>query len=356
MSVRVAVVGAGWWASNHHVPSLAAYGPAELVALCDEDRGRAAEVAHEHGVPEVVTDVDELLRVGADAVVIATPHVTHHDLAAPLLDAGVHVLVEKPLTTRATDAFDLVRRAERSGAHLAVGYTDQHAPTASRVRDAVRRDIGDLVQVMAEFSSGTAGLFARAEADSAEVTSARAGSDDGEPHDQHPRTYGAAMGGGQAHTQLTHVMGMVCWTTGREVREVAAFVDHRGREVDVDDAAAFRLVGGGTGVVTSTGMAGEAGAERRHVRYLGTRGSVDHDMTSGEATVRCVDGTTAHLSPPPEEPGRRTWAPARALVDLVRGDGENLAPGGAGAATTAFVEAMLLATETRKVVDVPRLP
>jgi predicted dehydrogenase len=345
---RIAVVGTGWWSANHHIPSLASYDGADLIALCDPQRERADQLASEHGVPAVVGDLDELLDLRPDGVVIATPHVTHHELAARALDAGVHVLVEKPMTTSAETAFDLVRRAERAGLHLALGYTDQYAPTAALVRRSVLADIGDLVQVMAEFSSATAGLFARAEEGDGDA--------DADAADQHPGTYGADQGGGQAHTQLTHVMGMVCWVTDRQVAEVAAMVDHRGRQVDVDDAAAFRLTGGGTGVVTSTGMAGDSNGERHHVRYLGTRGTVDQDMLTGEAVLRRGDGTVVSLSPPDGEAQERTWAPARGFADLVAGRGPNLAPGRPAAAAAAFIESLLESARTATFVAVPQLP
>ena len=98
---RIGVVGTGWWSANHHVPSLAGYDGADLVALCDPQRDRAEQLAAEHGVPTVVTGLDDLLALRPDGVVVATPHTTHHELAARALDAGVHVLVEKPLTTSA---------------------------------------------------------------------------------------------------------------------------------------------------------------------------------------------------------------------------------------------------------------
>lgn len=343
---RIAVVGTGWWSANHHIPSLAGFPGAELIALCDPERQRAEELAAQHGVAEVADDLAQVLQLRPDGVLIATPHATHHDLAAQALDAGVHVLVEKPLTTSATDAFDLVQRAERAGLHLAVGYTDQYVPAAALVREAVQEDIGDLVQVMAEFSSGTAGLFAAAEA----------GDDAEDAEDQHPVSYSARMGGGQAHTQLTHVMGMVCWVTGRQVEEVAALVDHRGQEVDVDDAAVLRFTGGGTGVVTSTGMAGAANGERHRVRYLGTRGTVDQDLMAGQAELRRGDGPVVTIrTPAPEEP-ERTWLPARRFADLLAGTADNPAPGRPAAAAVAFIEAALESAESRSYVQVQQLP
>lgn len=363
---RVVVVGTGWWSANHHVPSLAGYDGAELVALCDPQHERAEGLAAEHGVPRVLTDVEQVVELAPDGALVATPHDTHHDIAARLLDAGIAVLVEKPMTTSAGTAFDLVRRAERAGVPLLVGYTDQYTATSALVRRAVQGDIGELVQVMGEFSSSTARLFAEAERDREDAADGRPGEAAAEDAaaedtaaegaaDQHPGTYGAASGGGQAHTQLTHLMGMICWVTGREVREVAAVAVDRGLEVDVDDAAVLRFTGGGTGVVTSTGMAGQAGGERHHVRYLGTLGTVDQDMLADHAVLRRGDGTEVELAGSSGQVPR-TWLPARAFADLLRGEGPDPAPGRDGAAAAAAVEAVLRSAGTRAFVDVPQLP
>lgn len=343
---RIGVVGTGWWAASHHLPSLSEYEGAELAALCDPVAVRTAELAARYGVGKVSDDVDDLLRDGGlDGIVVATPHSTHHAIARAALDAGVHVLVEKTMTTTAADAIDLVTTAKAAGLHLSVGYTYQYAATADFARHAVQHEIGELVQVMAEFSSGTASLFA-----------AGAAGDEGSAADApHPVTYSARFGGGQAHTQLTHVMGMVCWATGREIAEVAAMVDRRGLEVDVDDAAVFRFAEGGTGVVASTGLG--AGSGIRHgVRYLGTRGIVDQDLLAARVALHRADGTVEVRTPPADQPAYPTRAPARAFADLVAGRGPNHAPGREAAAAVAFIEAVLASAESGQRVEVTPLP
>ena len=131
---RIGVVGTGWWATTAHLPALAGHPGADLVAVCDPLPDRARAAAERFGAPQHFTDVAALLDAGlVDGVVVATPHTSHHSVARAVLDAGVHVLVEKPLTTTATDAWDLVERAEGSGLHLTVGYTYQHT-TDRRVR------------------------------------------------------------------------------------------------------------------------------------------------------------------------------------------------------------------------------
>lgn len=342
---RIAVIGTGWWSAGHHVPALAGYEGAELVALCDPVEARARALAARYGVPDVFTSIDDVLAGGrVDGVVVAAPHATHHRLARAALDAGVHVLVEKTMTTTADDAFDLVVTAEKARLHLSVGYTYQYSDTAAFARDAVQGSIGELVQVVAEFASATASMFTAAEAGD------EGGADDG----IHPVTYSARLGGGQAHTQLTHVMGMVCWSTGREVAEVAAFTDHHGLEVDLDDVAAFRFHGGGAGTAATTGL-GSHGI-RHHVRYIGTEGVVDQDMLAARVELRRADGTTVLRTPPADRPPYPTWAPARAFADLLAGRGPNRAPARPAAAAVAFIEATLAAAASGQVVPVARVP
>ncbi|TDD99013.1 Gfo/Idh/MocA family protein [Jiangella asiatica] len=331
---RIAVVGTGWWAASHHIPALARYDGAELVALCDPLPERAGELASRYGVPRVASSLAELIDDGGvDGVVVATPHATHHELARAALDAGLHVLVEKTMTTTAADAFDLVTAAEAAGLHLSVGYTYQYSATVDFAREAVRGEIGELVQVIAEFSSVTADIFA-------------ASGDSG--------TYSARLGGGQAHTQVTHVMGMVCWVTGREVSQVVAFTDHRGFGVDLDDVAAFRFDGGGTGVVASTGM-GRQGI-RHGVRYIGTTGSVDQDLLAARVVLHRADSSRVVRVPPASQPAYPTEAPARSFADLIAGTGPNRAPARPAAATVAFLETMLTAARTGRAERVPPLP
>ncbi|HEY6739908.1 MAG TPA: Gfo/Idh/MocA family oxidoreductase [Actinopolymorphaceae bacterium] len=326
MIPRVGVVGTGWWATTAHLPSLRAYDRCELLAVCDTRRDRAQEVARHFDIPHVFDDARELIEA-VDAVVVATPHSTHYAIALAALRAGRHTLVEKPLALTAGEAFALVRAAEGSGVGLTVGYTAQHTSPARFAREVVQSGrIGDPVQVVAEFSSSTATFFES----SAEPT---------EPNVPHPRTYATSgLGGGQAHTQLTHLVGMMHWVLADDAAEVFCYMDRRGLAVDVVDAATFRLRGGGLGLAASTGTS--VGVPARHtLRYYGTAGMLEQDMGTARTVLyvpgadpvvcECRDGESTY---PLEEP-------ARLLVDLATGQGENVAPGRWAAAAVAFVEA-----------------
>ncbi|NED95373.1 Gfo/Idh/MocA family oxidoreductase [Phytoactinopolyspora alkaliphila] len=349
-SVRVAVVGAGWWSSSHHLPALVAHPGAELVGVADSDSARAARVAASYGVP-AFSSLDDVVAAGrAEAAVIATPHATHHALTRQALTQGLHVLVEKPLALTSGDAFDLMRLAESRRRHLSVGYTHQYEDVADAVRAAVHADIGELVQVTVEYSSRAGRLFAAAEAGAASTTV------DVPPGQPHPEAYSAANGGGQAHTQLTHALGMLCWTTGRELSDVAAFTDHRGFEVDVSDVAAFTLSGGATGVAVATGATPAGVPVRQHIRYAGTEGTVSHDLFRTEAHVHRTDGATRAVRHDQHQAPYRAGEPARAFIDLVHGDGPNRGPARPAAAAVAAVEAILESARRGTPVRVAQLP
>jgi predicted dehydrogenase len=101
-----------------HVPAIDAVG-AEIVGVTDADTARAAALAEPRGWP-VLASLDELLAVPADLAVIAAPHPLHAELAIRCLEAGLHVLVEKPLAARPSEARRMVEAAERTGRVLAV--------------------------------------------------------------------------------------------------------------------------------------------------------------------------------------------------------------------------------------------
>lgn len=327
--VRFGVVGTGWWATEAHLPALRDHSGADLRAVCDQDSGRAHAAAAAYGADHVFEDLPEMLAAGLlDAMVVATPHTTHHVIAAAALRCGLHVLVEKPLATTAAEAWELVTLARERGLHLGVGYTYQHTSTALVVREAVRSGvIGEVTQVVAEFSSGTGRLFAAAEGEAPPTTG---------PVD--PTTYSLAHGGGQAHTQLTHVVGSMLWALDREGEEVTAYMDHRGLAVDVADVLAFRLEGGTLGVAASTGLLAPGSPLRHRLVFLGSEGSIEQNLLTASAEIHTASGTRRHTVLP-SEPAYPIGEPVRAFTELIAGRGPEVTPGSAGAATVAFLEA-----------------
>ena len=123
--LRVAVVGTGAL-GRHHVRILAELAEAELVGIVDLDVDRARQLADEHGTVALASATE--LPGMVDAVVVAVPTVDHRAVAEPLLEAGLHVLVEKPIAPSLEEADALVAAAAAAGRILAVGHVEFYNP------------------------------------------------------------------------------------------------------------------------------------------------------------------------------------------------------------------------------------
>ena len=122
--ITAAVVGTGHL-GRHHVRILSQMPGVRFLGAYDADSLRLAEVCAQHDAAQLP---DVAAAAAADAVVVATPTVNHRDTAATLLEAGCHVLVEKPIAASLAQADELVEIADRQSRVLAVGHVEFHNP------------------------------------------------------------------------------------------------------------------------------------------------------------------------------------------------------------------------------------
>ena len=133
--LRTAVIGAGAF-GRHHLRLLKQSERAELVAVIDADPERARAAAQEHGC-RALERTEELAGL-VDAAVVAVPTSAHVQVGAALLDAGIHVLVEKPIAPDVGSARTLVEAARRAGRVLQVGHLERFNPAVAALSKAVR--------------------------------------------------------------------------------------------------------------------------------------------------------------------------------------------------------------------------
>jgi predicted dehydrogenase len=126
----VGVVGLGSF-GRHHARHYSLHPGARLAVVMDADVAVASAVADQYAC-HVCRNLDEI-RGRVDAVSVAVPAVQHAAVAGPLLDAGIHALVEKPLAVTAADGRDLVRRAERAGVILQAGHIERFSPAVEQL-------------------------------------------------------------------------------------------------------------------------------------------------------------------------------------------------------------------------------
>lgn len=125
-TVRIGLIGAGAIAQNHHLPAyqkLQQEGLVDIVAVADVDEARVKAVGQQFDVPAVYTDYRDLLALDRiDAVSVCTPNFLHKSVSIDCLEAGKHVLVEKPLALNAVEGAAMVDACKRTGKKLQVGF------------------------------------------------------------------------------------------------------------------------------------------------------------------------------------------------------------------------------------------
>ena len=153
---RIGVIGTSWWADAMHLPSLASHDGAVIAAICGRNRERAEAMAAKYGIPQVFTDYRQMIdRAGIDAVVISAPDDLHHEMTLAALDAGLHVMCEKPFAMSVAQAREMLDRAERAGVKHMICFTYRWLPLHRHVHRLVSGGyLGDPVSAELHFIGG----------------------------------------------------------------------------------------------------------------------------------------------------------------------------------------------------------
>lgn len=141
MTLKIALVGCGKVA-DQHVREIRKLRNASLVAVCDREPLMAEQLAFRYGIERHYSDFDRMLEeITPDVVHVNTPPQTHLLLATKALDAGCHILVEKPLTIDSKDAEYLIDYAERKNRKLTIGYIYHFDPIMRALREIVESGV-----------------------------------------------------------------------------------------------------------------------------------------------------------------------------------------------------------------------
>jgi len=145
VKTRVAVIGCGAWGTQH-ARVYQELDSTELAAVCDLDEARAKTVADRYGV-DAYTEYGRLLeRRDVEAVSICTPTVTHAEVALWAIEAGKHILIEKPMTNLVSEAEEVIRAAEKAGVKLMVGFVERFNPAVRKTVELIKAgEIGEVI-------------------------------------------------------------------------------------------------------------------------------------------------------------------------------------------------------------------
>jgi predicted dehydrogenase len=152
--LRLGIVGCGFVTERRHLPTLQRLPELRVVALADADTAKCERVAARFGGPSCYADVGELLASSdVDAVAVCTPAASHAEVALPVLDAGKHVLVEKPISLSLEEADALVERAQKLPVTATVGFNQRHHRLVREARELLRKGaVGPVTAIATRFT------------------------------------------------------------------------------------------------------------------------------------------------------------------------------------------------------------
>jgi predicted dehydrogenase len=275
--IRIAISGVGAIGERAHIPALRSVAGVQIVALQSRTADKAERVARalwpdEADRPATYSDFDAMLaRERPDAVGIFNPNRLHCEFTVKALEAGAHVLVEKPMAPTAAEARKMVDAASKAGRVLMVAMQRRFGAIERTIKDALTSGaIGQPHFIRARFSHGGPHLWAPG---------------------QNWFTTAAEAGGGAMLDLGVHVADLAIWFMG-EVDSVSGQVGTLVKQIEVDDTGAMVLhfKSGALGVVEASWS---SMPPLSAIEIYGTEGRVMAGYPRNDISILKADGSPA---------------------------------------------------------------
>ncbi|MBM7553539.1 Gfo/Idh/MocA family protein [Thalassobacillus pellis] len=218
--LNIGVIGCGSIAKHRHLPEYANEENVKIAAVCDIVEGRAAEMAETYGAKPYVDYKGLLQDPSIDAVSVCLPNSLHAPVSIAALDAGKHVLCEKPMATSKQEAEDMITAAERNGKKLMIAHNQRFVKSHQKAKQLIESgELGKIYSFRTTFGHGGPEGWSADGKDSWFFDRERA--------------FIGAMG-----DLGVHKSDLIRYLLGEEIKEVAAMVETSAKEnTDVDDNA-----------------------------------------------------------------------------------------------------------------------
>jgi len=344
--VRMAIIGCGGMGATH-ARNMANIHGAELVAVCDTDKHKADTLASDSGVKAWYSSDDLIESNMIDAVLIVTPHYSHTTIGIKALKAGLHVLVEKPISVHKNDCERLIAAHKKKSQIFAAMFNQRTDPHYQKVRELIQ--------------SGELGEFTRINWIITDWFRTQSYYDYGGW-----RATWEGEGGGVLLNQSPHQLDLLYWLCGMP-KAVRAHC-HRGKyhliEVEDEVTAYLEYENGATGVfITSTGEApgtnrleitgtkGKVVIENGTIHFTRNTNAMDHfSRTSNQAFAK---PDTWEIDIPANGWGGQHTEILQNFIDAILSGKELIAPAEEGINSVELANAMLYSSMTRETVPVP---
>lgn len=285
--IRVGVVGTSEWAEMHHLPALQRHSAAALTAICSRNRERVETLARKFGIPQTYTDYQTMIAdANLDAILVITPDDLHYPITMQALDAGLHVLCEKPLALTGGQAREMYEKAVAANRKHMCLFSYRWLPHYRYARQLI--DAGYLGRSFHCHMRYVAGY--------------------GREHEYQWR-YDRQHGTGALGDLGSHMIDLARWFVGDITKvsgRLARFVERPGADGAVPDPAndaallTVEFANGAQGSIQISAVAhvGDRGQEQ-HIVLHGEEGTLEIDHTFSSAGIRGARRNEEQIHPLP---------------------------------------------------------
>ena len=279
---KIAMIGAGWWGVEAYVPALLENPDVDFVAVNRRNQGALDKILAKYDIGRGYTDHREMLQnEDLDAVVITSPHTLHFEHARDALEAGCHVLIDKPMATSAEDARALVKLAKEKGREILIPYGWNYKDFATTASELIADGrIGEIRHVTCQMATFTFDLFGGD------------GLSEAADHMFQPNKSTWAdpdKAGGYGWGQLSHALGLLFRLVDLEPSEVYALETKSAANVDLLDAAILTFANGAKASLSGSALVPKHCSYQLDIRVFGSEGMRLIDMERSRMELRRFD-------------------------------------------------------------------
>ncbi len=329
--IKIGVIGCGAISERKHLPLFAECSQGEVVAVADVREEKAKDIAAKFGVKDYYSRWEEMMkRDDIEAVSIATPNFLHREMAVAAAEAGKHVLVEKPIATSLEEAEEMIKAAKENSVILMVQQTQRFSPRTQKVKELIEEGIiGKINTIRGKIGNP--------------------GPENWSPTGKWFFNKKQSFGGALADVGI-HIIDLIRWIMGKEVKEVSAFLGTLEKKIEVEDngICLFRFEGGPLGIAeaswtTKPGMA--------QMSFYGEKGSLTANLW-GENPLTVNLSSMEKITP--EIPAEGKYGtPFQYFLDCIEKGDEPFISGEEAKKSLEIILAAYESSAARKVIDLP---
>lgn len=325
--VRLGIIGCGGMSRHHGHVFTKSVPEAEIVALVDPNEANLDRYVSEifgesSNKPKTFSDHRAMLdSTELDGVLIVSPHSEHFQQAIDAMDAGAHVLVEKPMVIATEDAKELIAHSEKRGKIVSVAFPGPFTREFQYIRNVIERgDLGDIYLVTGVCAQNWLKVVGGTW-----------------------RTVPELSGGGNLYDSGAHMFNAMLYLTGLAATEVFAFIDNKGQDVDITGTVTMRMTKGALG---SAAVSGDSNYFEQGIYIQGTKGSIKTSIYGG--SLQHWDGMELVKYPVVPE----TTSLQQNFIDCILGRASTPSPALLGLRQARLMDAIYASARINKPVEV----